>query len=441
MIEPTHVTPLLGDYLERQRWYGAAERELVAAEIVTFELVQKDWPALAWVLCEARFADGGSQAYQLFVGARPVDPPIDFLHGKERHTLGTAELDGEHVVLYDALVDPELAVAVLHMVAPDVDIAVTRPIVLEHSNSSLVFDERLILKLFRKITPGPNPDAEVTRVLAEHGFAHVMPPLAELQRDGTDLAVLREFLVGATEGWNLAHTSVRDMLASRLPPAECGGDFRPMAEQLGELVASLHVHLARAFGTASDDAGAWADRMVSHLDEVQGTFDHDAVRARYERLRSVTDAGPAIRVHGDLHLSQVLRADAGWYVLDFEGEPARDRAQATEPSSALRDVAGMLRSFHYAAATGLKEWGEGEIDEELSALAEAWEDRAVEGFLRAYYAAEGIDEVLPASTEDRAAVLEAFELDKAVYEVGYELGHRAEWIDIPAGAITRLLQR
>jgi maltokinase len=157
-------------------------------------------------------------------------------------------------------------------------------------------------------------------------------------------------------------------------------------------------------------------------------------------LRSVTDAGPAIRVHGDLHLSQVLRADTGWYVLDFEGEPARDRAQAVARSSALRDVAGMLRSFHYSAATGLKEWGEDEVDDELSVLADAWEDRNVEGFLAAYYAAEGIDEVLPAGDEDRAAVLEAFELDKAVYEVGYELGHRPEWIDIPVGAIERLLQ-
>jgi maltokinase len=432
------------EYLPRQRWYGASERELVAVEVVSFDLVQKDWPALAWALCEARFADGTTMTYQLFIGARPVAPPIDFLHGKEKVTLGNSEIDGEHAVLYDALVDPDLAVAVLHMVDPSAEVNVTRPIVLEHSNSSLVFDERLILKLFRKITPGPNPDVDVPRRLAEHGFAHVMPPIAVIERDGTDLAVLREYLVGAVEGWSLAHTSMRDLLASRLPPAESGGDFAPEAARLGELVANMHVHLASAYGAQPGDADQWADRMADHLSEVCATtggkppFDAAAVRVRYDRLRAISDPGAAIRIHGDLHLSQVLRADAGWFVLDFEGEPARRRDQATETSSALRDVAGMLRSFHYAAETSLREWGE-DSDDELAALARAWEERADETFLDAYYGTEGIDAVLPRSDADRNAVLEAFELDKAVYEVGYELGHRPDWVDTPLGAIVRLL--
>jgi maltokinase len=328
--------------------------------------------------------------------------------------------------------------AVLQMVDASAEVAVTRPIVLEHSNSSLVFDERLVLKILRKVTPGRNPDSEVTRVLAAQGYPHVIPPLAELQRDGIDLAVLREYLVGAVEGWNLAHTSVRDLMASRLPPEECGGDFAPDAERLGRLLGELHVHMARAFGSAPGGVGAWAERMLEHLDHVDGPFDRDAVRAFYDRVRNVSDPGKAIRIHGDLHLSQVLRADAGWFVIDFEGEPSRPE-QATEPSSPLRDVAGMLRSFHYAAETGLREWGD-DVDDELVQLASAWEARATASFLEGYMTTEGIDELLPASEADRTELITAFELDKAVYEVGYELGHRPEWVDIPAGAIARMLQ-
>jgi maltokinase len=311
--------------------------------------------------------------------------------------------------------------------------------VLEHSNSSLVFDERLILKVFRKVVPGRNPDSEITRVLADHGYPHVIPPLAELRRDDTDLAVLRHYLVGSTEGWSLAHTSLRDMFASRLPPAECGGDFAPEAERLGDMIARMHISLGEALGVEPGDPGRWVDRMLEHLETIHGPFDADAVRARYERLRLLDDPGASIRIHGDLHLSQVLRADSGWYVIDFEGEPSR-RHQATETSSALRDVAGLLRSFHYAAHTGLKEWGD-DLDDELRALADDWEERNATAFLSTYYATEGIDAVLPKSEAARAAVLAAFELDKAVYEVGYEINHRPEWVDIPLGAIERTLGR
>src|SRR5690606_2635104 len=137
-----------------------------------------------------------------------------FLHGKEREVIGLVPgSDGSDHLAYDALVDPDLAIAVLHLVDPDAEVEVRRPIVLEHSNSSIVVDERLILKRFRRIEQGPNPDVEITRELSERGSPHVLAPLAELRRDDTDLAVLREFIVGATEAWVLARASVRDVLA------------------------------------------------------------------------------------------------------------------------------------------------------------------------------------------------------------------------------------
>ena len=146
--------------------------------------------------------------------------------------------------------------------------------------------------------------------------------------------------------------------------------------------------------------------------------------------------GAQVHIHGDLHLSQVLQADTGWVVLDFEGEPARRRAERFTVSSPLRDVAGMLRSFHYAAAVGRAEWAE---DEDLDALALAWEQRNRSRFLEAYFGTEGIGALLPADEAARRTVLAAFELDKAVYEVAYELGHRPEQVGIPLAGVQRLL--
>jgi maltokinase len=171
-----------------------------------------------------------------------------------------------------------------------------------------------------------------------------------------------------------------------------------------------------------------------------GVVDTDRIGAALARLVDVTGAGIAIRVHGDLHLGQFLRADSGWFVLDFEGEPARPVAERVRPSSPLRDVAGMLRSFHYASQAALVDRGR-DLDPELSKLAEAWESRTVEAFWRGYQRTDGVGHLLPAAEADQQALLLAFELEKAVYEVGYELAHRPSWADIPVTAVERVLGR
>ncbi len=149
---------------------------------------------------------------------------------------------------------------------------------------------------------------------------------------------------------------------------------------------------------------------------------------------TVRDPGPAIRVHGDYHLAQVLRTDAGWYVLDFEGEPARPLEERTRPSSPLKDVAGMLRSFSYASAVALSYQ-----EDDLSSLGRAWEARNRECFLAGYLrkAMDG-EAILPTDPAVRSAVLAAFELDKALYEVAYERANRPDWAHIPLGAVQRL---
>ena len=451
MIDPAALSQVLVEHLAthlaRQRWAGAHDRPIAAVELRWQELVRQDEPMLVWMLARATFDDGGEQDYQLFVGVRPAGSAPDFLQGKERELIAHVPGRDEALVVYDALVDPDLAIAVLHLVSPSTEVEVRRPIVLEHSNSSVVFDETTILKIFRKVEPGPNPDVEITRVLAEHGYEHVLPPLAELQRDGTDLAVLREFLVGSTEGWELARASVRDLLAGGLPPEESGADFAPDAERLGVVLADLHLAMAAAWGRQPADTQRWATDMEANLGQVlaaerrtlPAALDAGATRSRFEDLAALDDAGADIRIHGDLHLAQLIKTDRGWMVLDFEGEPARRRDDRFTVSSPLRDVAGVLRSLHYAAATGLAEWSGDEADPQLSVLVERWEARNRDALLAAYLHTEGIDALLPRDPSARDAVLCAFELDKAIYEVGYELGHRPDHVGIPLAGVNRLL--
>jgi maltokinase len=430
-----NLAPLLGDFLPRQRWFAndAAPTKIT----ITSVEVQQEEPLLAWVVVEVVLAEGEPAAYQLVVAGRPSEGQPEFLRGKERVTLG--EVDG--VIYYDALVDPTLAVAVLATVAPDEPVAVARPLVVEQSNSSVVYDERLIMKFFRRLHPEPNPDVEINRVLNDRGFPHVVPQRAELRRDGIDLAVVRDYQLASSDAWQLALTSLRDLLGSRLPPEEAGGDLGPEAATLGEVTASLHAELAAAFGISAARPELWLDDMRAQLERTPaGAIDTERIEAALTSLVGVADAGQAIRVHGDLHLGQFLRADSGWFVIDFEGEPGRPVAERVRPSSPLRDVASMLRSFHYASRAALVDRGR-DVDPELGKLAEAWESRTVEAFWRGYQRTDQVQQLLPAAEADQQALLDAFELDKAVYEVSYELAHRPSWADIPATAIGRVLGR
>ncbi len=261
---------------------------------------------------------------------------------------------------------------------------------------------------------------------------------------------MQPFLAGGVEGWALALTSLRDLFgvhdtqsvpviteASMPPPAldpgAAGGDFAAEARRLGETTAGMHVALASAFGESPGDAAAWADDIWAQVDKVSHPdFDKDSAGHVVEALRRV-EPGPAIRVHGDYHLGQVMRTDAGWYVLDFEGEPARPLAERRRPSSPLRDVAGMLRSFHYASQVALLE-----RDSEFGSVGAAWEGRNRQAFLDGYLPGAAEGGVLPHEGEAVDAVLAAFELEKAVYELGYEQAHRPHWESIPLAALRRL---
>lgn len=451
---PEKVAPLLGAFLPRQRWYTGDEPP-TRVDVTVLDLkpgASHDDPAFAWLLVDVTTAEGTEATYQLALGGRPVEAEPNFLHGKARATVGVID----DRVVYDALVDPQLSLFVFRLVAPDEPVKVARPLLVEQSNTSVVYDERLILKFFRRVHPEPNLDVEVTRALGEIGFPHVVPQFEPLRRDGADMAVIRQYLLGATDAWDLAHTSLRVCLSSPLPEAETGGSFRPEATTLGDVTARLHLALAEVYGVDEGDPQEWLaafrdqlDRLANHPPANPGAaggpriapgdvVDVAGLGALIESLTDVAGAGASMRVHGDLHLGQLLLADTGWYVIDFEGEPARPVAERMRPSSPLRDVAGMVRSFGYAARTALVERGR-DIDEEIVAVAEAWEAHAVDAFWRGYTGVDGIDALLPDSEADQRKLLRAFELDKAVYEVIYELGHRPDWVDVPASAIRRAL--
>jgi len=446
MIATEALLPGLADLLPRQRWFSGGEAP-TTIEVVRTEVVREAWPALLGLVVKT---DGA--LYQVMVGLRPIDDHADFFRGNDDAILGEVQTTSGPAMAYEAAADPELGIALLEHVTGGQETAErVRPVGVEQSNTSLVYDDRLILKLFRRLQPGPNPEVEVTERLAASGFEHVAAPVASKAFDDTHLAVVQPYLLGGTEGWAMALTSLRDLFGVHdtqpLPvispgspppvadPAEAGGDFSGEAERLGVVTAELHLALAEAFGKTRGDAAAWADSIgVQAAGLATGDLDPEVADAILEALRTVDDPGSSIRVHGDYHLGQVMRTDAGWFVLDFEGEPIRSVAERRRPTSPLRDVAGMLRSFHYASMSGLAERSDIEV-------AEAWEERNRGAFLDGYLTEAAKGDILPADSASIEAVLSAFELEKAVYELGYEKAYRPNWIGIPRAALRRLNQR
>ena len=422
------IRRLLPAFLARQRWFSGGE-----PDTVEIEQDEQLHDRLLWMLVDA---DG--RRYQVPIGGCSTSAPPDFLHGHDAAILGASN----NVLLYDATLDPELAMVLLETVAPNETAKHVRPMGAEQSNTSLVFDDRLVLKVFRRVHDGANPDIEVTAALGGVGFTHVAAPVGVWERDQRHLAVVQPFLQGATDGWALALTSLRDLYASEdiEDPSQAGGDFGAEARRLGQVTAEMHLSLARAFGSHGPKVGEWVGVMLRQLERIGAERPwRAAAEAAFQRFASAPAQGPAIRVHGDFHLGQVVRTDSGWYVLDFEGEPARPLSERRLPASPLKDVSGMIRSFHYAAEVALREREEADV-ERLRPLARKWEERNRRKFLDGYFATEGVEALLGGNEDEVGVALDAWELDKAVYEVGYEQGHRPDWVGIPESAVQRILE-
>lgn len=421
-------------FLAGQRWYSAVDDPVV--QVRRIDTLRDGWPTLLWLLVEVRGLRGRGEPtwYQIPLGALPDWPE----HLPESALLGRMETPRGEAFLFDALADEKLALEFAGIVAPDLHPSMARLQGGEQSNTSVVLDEHYIMKVFRRVQPGANPDVEVTEALGRVGFGGVPVPVAIWRRNRTDLAVVRRYERSQGDGFELAAASLREMLNRKRPPRECKLDFAKNAHLLGENVANMHVALAEAFGAEPAVGEDWARDMTAQLHRVAaGRLDTSRIEAVYDRMRTAQDLGSAIRIHGDLHLAQVLRLQRNWIVLDFEGEPARPIEERRHTSSPLRDVAGMTRSLQNVAAMTLRDLGV--ENPEYRVLADAWTVRNINTFLAGYAEVDQAHRLLPQRRSSRDSLLSVFELDKAVYEVAYELAHRPEMAEIPIKAVERLL--
>ncbi|GGZ77071.1 maltokinase [Streptomyces echinoruber] len=468
------LDPLLREWLPRQRWFAGKGRPVTGFSLVSATellpptaklglyhlLVRAHQPPAAAPQTAAPPDPHGhpGDTYQLLIGVREALPPrlAPALIGH----LTEGPLAGRTV--YEALYDTRPAELLLEALRtqdrigglrfekdPDRDIRpglVPRVSTAEQSNSSVVYGDTFILKLLRRVVPGVNPDLELPLALARQGCARVPAPVAWMLADAADgvpaqaapaeseepyptaypgettyvLGVLQPFVQGATDGWELA---LRELAK--------GEDFQAEARALGRATAEVHTALARALPTVTLghlQMRALVDGMIERLEAAAQAVPtlHPYVPgllSAFEALGQLAEEGhtwTAQRVHGDLHLGQCLRSPSGeWSLIDFEGEPARPLAERRMPQPALRDVAGMLRSFDYAAhsaGTPAPQWAEA---------------------CRAAYCS-GYAEVGGRDPRHDPVLLRACETDKAIYEVVYEARHRPDWLPVPLAAVRRL---
>jgi trehalose synthase-fused probable maltokinase len=441
---------VFNEWIVAQRWFASKTREVSSIAIMDTVPLRTEAPLLVVTLVEARFPTGTHETYQVPLGLRPAD------EGWSERVI----FEDDEWTVYDALADPAAGRELLHAMRSNADqdefhfrwaagAAVggtvdVRPVGVEQSNTSIVFGDDLILKAFRKVEPGVNPELELLRFLTAHDFPHIASLAGWYEVEGrhisATLGILQEFLAGARDGWDHALdelTSDPDGLLEKI-------------HALGVVIGELHTALGsdnsdpafapdepstEALSILTADVDEQIERVFLELPDTEAVAPirgrGQDVREKLNALSHVAAGGRVIRTHGDLHLGQTMLTERGWVVLDFEGEPARPLPERRLKRSPLRDVAGMLRSFSYARA-GAKLLRDVEAPD-------GWEERARARFLDGYH--DAVDaSLLPPGQQAAEQLLSVFELEKAVYELRYELNNRPDWVAIPVAGIVRLLE-
>jgi maltokinase len=426
---------ILVEYVAAQRWYASKGREVAHAAVVDCA----ELPGAVIALVEVRFPEGTHDTYQLVAGDTldGLSEPSVTRELVQRIRAGVAQPTRADGTIFFQSVE--------RFAERGADLVSARVIESEQSNTSVVFDDELILKVYRRLEAGINPELEMLRFLGERGFENMAALHGWYAYHGrpaeSTLGILQEFVPDGLDGWDLALDEL----------AQAPDRFLERLRRLGEVTGSMHTVLA---SDPSDPNFAPEEPSLEALGLLTATVDEEIerafldlpddiealepIRARgeevRERLRQRTYAGAAgrtIRTHGDFHLGQTLWSREDWVILDFEGEPARSLPERRRKRSPLRDVAGMLRSFAYAATAV-----------ELLRGTEAppgLEERARAEFLAGYM--QTVDaSIVPPGREAFDKLLSVFELEKAVYELQYELNMRPDWVPIPVAEILRILE-
>jgi maltose alpha-D-glucosyltransferase / alpha-amylase len=519
---------LLLPFLQRQRWYGGKARGARSARFIDWGILRRGQP-LFMTIVEVSYSDGAREQYSLPLAVAALDD----VRGLEERSpqAALANVTGARKgVLFDAWLDDRFARVLLESIDKrehirtragylraehtkaftraraelDGELRIAR-MSAEQSNTSIVYGKRLILKLFRRIEPGINPDFEIGSYLTEQvGFDRIPAVTAALQYERPaeppiTVAMMQRFVESQADGWHHAtdelsryYDQVSGIDAPHLqapssfielsqtsPPQkvlEVMGGYLRTAATLGRRSAEMHLALSSdshnpAFAPepfTREDLGAIAadsaaqvqkalDALRSRIEQPPdspGGFPPDVAQrasqlaASGDRLFRQVRTGPPlefstskIRVHGDYHLGQVLWVEGDFYILDFEGEPTRSLAERRAKQSPLKDVAGMLRSFSYAAYAGLFVHVSSRPADftRLEPWANLWQTWATAAFVRAYFEQVGGALFLPAGSPQRDALLRFYMLNKALYELNYELNNRPEWVRIPLWGIFDLM--
>jgi maltose alpha-D-glucosyltransferase/alpha-amylase len=520
----------LAAFLQRQRWFGGKARTITRARFADWVTLRRGPHPSFLTLVNVQYGDGGQEQYVLPLAMSSASD-AESIERQFPSAIVSRVSGARKGVLYDGLFDDGTCQILLAMMQDSREVATRAgrlhganvalgaahapadaltPIVRsapDQSNTSVLFGRQLIMKMFRRLEPGPNPDVEITGYLTRAGFTRVPPlrgtinyrfpapptgaseaPSPRRADEFASLLMLQEYVPNQGNGWQVtieelgryfdrvtglpepriaAEAADAYLMGGGAIPPEIGDAIRTYiatADVLGRRTGELHVQLAEATDdpafapepyTSADVEQTVAamrrhgEKQLRQLQERAGTLDdrartlaREVLRDRaallqyFDEMRQVASGALRIRCHGDYHLGQILIAEGDVILLDFEGEPARGIAERRAKSSPLRDVAGMLRSFSYAALTGLNAATQTRPHdvERLAPWAALWENWVSAVFLRTYILTTRDAAIVPAA-DDLSTLLQGFVLDKALYELGYELNNRPEWVRVPLAGL------
>jgi|HubBroStandDraft_2_1064218.scaffolds.fasta_scaffold01023_2 maltose alpha-D-glucosyltransferase/alpha-amylase len=522
------LPPILPDFLAQRRWFGSKARVIQSVEVSDVVPLVSNDPLVYLFLIHIEYATGLGEMYALPLTLAAVDEEQS-PGGEPAPSLRiNRESSSGKIVLYDALSNQPFLTFLLGAISRGdrfpgvrgevraVSGAALRSIwepsqgplapslmKAEQSNSSVVYANRLVLKLFRRLEEGLNPDLEIGSFLTERTEFRNVPLLAghleyvSNEGERITLGILQGYIPNHGDAWQytlkalaayyeqaqsaagtrlgkLPHAPILALAEREVPPGakQRIGSYLESARLLGVRTAQLHVALSTsrdqpAFAPEPFTGANQRELVKSALDLIARTFQslrrqserlsqgvreeaskvvklEEGLRQRVHLLEGFKISAMRTRIHGDYHLGQVLFTGDDFVIIDFEGEPARPLSERRNKNSPLQDVAGMLRSFHYAAYAPLL----GEItgpqvtQERLNALdvwAQYWQTWVSTTFLKSYLRTSGSACFVPQSREELAVLLDAFVITKAVYELGYELNNRPSWLRIPLQSVSKLV--